>query len=126
MSVTAAEISTMRTDTTTIITALGQSCTVHRSVKNVTTGQFVYGAAHLTASMVIEPASEGLALAQGAPAGSLWRLTAPYQATASLYQRSDLVKAADGRKFVVSGVEPFLTHTVLTATLEDPASYTAV
>lgn len=115
----------MRTDTAAIIASVGQSCTTHRAVKNATTGQYAYGAAYRTDTIAIEPASEGMVIASDAPAGSLWRLIAPWRSDVAAFQRSDLVKATDGRKFVITGVEPYLNHTALTATTEDVPSFTA-
>lgn len=86
--------------------------TIHRAFTGAN-GQSVYGAAHATVECYLEPAGDGLVLAQGAPIGSLYSLFTDRLVTPDTVQVSDLAKTPDGTCYLISGIQRYENHTVL-------------
>lgn len=89
--------------------------TIHRAF-TAANGQSVYAGAHASVECYLEPAGDGLVLAQGAPIGSLYSLYTDRLKTPDQVQVSDLVKTPEGDCYLVSGIQRYENHTVLSAT----------
>lgn len=89
--------------------------TIQRAIQDANS-QATYAAAHHSCAAYHEPAGDGLVLAQGAPVGSLYSLFTDVLSTPDQVQISDLVTTTEGDKYVVTGIQRYENHTVLSCT----------